>query len=91
MAKSLERALPANHSERDYHASDRSFTVTVGKWGGFYAARRKAVPGWRVCLGWVAFTYSHGDIPTHEAMRIGFEFAKKNPKVKVWKEVLDGN
>ena len=60
--------------------ADRTLSVTMGRWGGFYARRQTAVPGWRLCLGFVAFTWSKGEIPAHEALLLGMKVALENPE-----------
>lgn len=39
--------------------TDRTFAVTVGKYGGFYVQGSRQF--WRVCLGWVALTFLQDD------------------------------
>jgi len=39
--------------------TDWTVAVTVGKWGGFYARGHRKF--WRVCLGWVAITFTRDE------------------------------
>ncbi len=60
---------------------DRTLSITIGPNGGFYGRRRNSLngTGWRLCLWRVAFTWTVGDIPRHEAMALGAMAALRKP------------
>jgi len=60
-----------------------TFMISVGKYGGFYWHRKYT---FRLCLGWVAFTFVPADID--DVLEVGLPIVKEQQRVAAEQALL---